>query len=179
MIRYAKEKPEKTFYLIQQTPIRDESHRPHPEAIVREIYLSKRMKGIAEATQNIETFNIPYEADLTGHPTELGTRTILECLDKYEIPGHELIWDERISTDRPYSRIQSIYRYGCNGCEKYGRGLIKDTHNNPLLCDECFGRFPEEENEQLKQVYKMVEKAEEARRERDFPKRRKENDGMD
>ena len=44
------------------------------------------MKQLEENVTNIETFNVTYEVDKMGHPTEVGTRQILATFDRYEIP---------------------------------------------------------------------------------------------
>ena len=157
LVSYAKEKPNKTFYLVQQNPIHEESPR-HPEAIIRDLYLNRRMKQLAEIVNNIETFQVTYQVDKTGHPDEVGTRQILEDFDRYEISGVEMIWSEdNIVSDKIYSNVQSLFRYGCNGCDKYGKGLINDVNNNPLLCDECHDRIPEQENEILAECTNSVQ----------------------
>jgi hypothetical protein len=169
LITYAKTKPQKTFYLVQQAPRRDED-QPHPEAILREMYLWKRMKRMEEVVNNLETFQITYEVDQTGHPTEAGTREILRVFDTVEIPGEPLIWSEDdITTDRIYSGVQAIFRYGCNGCEKFGKGLVSSEHNNQLLCDECHTRFPAEPNELLGDLATNLAKVAAAAKERDYP----------
>ena len=157
LVTYAKKKPNKTFFLVQQNPIRDESQR-HPEAITRDLYLNRRMKQLEENVSNIETFQVTYQVDQTGHPDEVGTRQILDVFDSFEISGAEIIWSEdNIVSDKIYSNVQSLFRYGCNGCDKYGNGLINHVHNNPLLCDECHERIPEQENEILTECTNRVQ----------------------
>ena len=131
------------------------------------------MKQLEELVTNIETFSVTYEADKTGHPTEVGTRQILATFDRYEIPGSALIWSEGdITTEKVYSKVQSLFRYGCNGCDKYGKSLVNSDHNNQLLCDECHGRIPNVENEILSdctaRVQSLANAADEAR-DKDYP----------
>ena len=177
LIKYAKTKPHKTFYLVQQAPRRDEDQL-HPETMVREMYLWKRMKRMEEVVDNVETFRVTYEVDQTGHPTEAGTREILSVFDTVEIPGEPLIWSEDdITTDRIYSGVQAIFRYGCNGCDKFAKGLVTSGHNNQLLCDECHARFPAEPNELLGDLATNFAKVSAAAKEREYPDAKRHKTG--
>ena len=35
--------------------------------------------------------------------------------------------------------MESIYKYGCNHCEKYGRDISHSIFRNWTVCDECVG----------------------------------------
>ena len=37
-----------------------------------------------------------------------------------------------------YQRVEAIYRYGCNSCDKFGDGCSHERHSHQLLCDDCF-----------------------------------------
>ena len=181
LITHAKTKPDKTFYLVQQCPVREENSI-HPEASFRELYRYRRMKQLEETVTNIETFSVQYDADPTGHPTVEGTKQIIDIMDTLEIAGKGLIWDEHsTTTDKPYSKVQSVYRYGCNGCHRYGTELVTSDHNSQLLCDICYDTFrPDEPNELLVELRRRVEKAAATAYARDFPddaKRKKQEDG--
>ena len=175
---HALEKENKTFYLVQQAPIAPQE-TAHGDAVIRDLYLARRMKELAENHNNIETVMIGYDADHTGHPTLPGTQAILEKLNAVEITSNPLIWDHpSISTDKPYSKIQSVFRYGCNGCDRYGKDFTNSTNSNPLLCDHCF-EAPKTNNPEalLRKIAKRVEETRTNPNEEDYPypKRVREN----
>ena len=150
---HAQKNEGKMFYLIHQEPTLENEETKGMQATVRDVYLATRMKQVAEVVQNIEAVEIRYQADYTGHPCIDGTREILTALSALEFSGEPLIWDEStITTEKLYSRVQSIYRYGCNGCPRYGTDLINASHMNQLLCDDCHVRFTEGDNELLWEI---------------------------
>ncbi len=178
LANFAKRDGNKNFYLVHQAPIREGSTQP-TEEFIRDAYLAKRMNQLAEALPNIEALEIQYEVDLTGHPSVEGTREILRSLNSLEISGSKIIWDDTvISTDRPYSSVQSIYRYGCNGCDKFGLDVTNNNHNNQLLCDHCHDTFPDGENVLLRDITVIAQKKASDTREEDYPmpKRTKGNE---
>ncbi len=170
LANHAKENQNKTFLLVHQEPTRADEVTKGMEATVRDVYLATRMKQIADSVHNIEAVEIKYEADHTGHPTIEGTKEILSALNTLEFCGESLIWDDStITTEKPYSKVQSIYRYGCNGCNRYGTELKKDSHTNQLLCDDCHELFTQEENELLYDIATRAKIWEENARATDFP----------
>ena len=147
--RAAEMAPDKTFYLVQQIPHDgeddDEVETEEREFFaatddrIRASYVHGRMSEVAEAVTNVECVTVQYEADQTGHPTEAGTAQILKLLDQLEVTSEPLIWNENfIVSSRPYRHVESIFRYGCNVCNRYGNDLSRDKHSHQLLCDECF-----------------------------------------
>ena len=143
----------KSFCLVQQASVaNDQNTTQHPAEAVRELYLAKRIKDLGEAVGNIQAVGVQYEEDETGHPTIKGTEQILHQLHEAKIMD-TLIWNTNyVSTEKPYSRVEAIYRYGCNGCDNYGVGLIQTEHANQLICDACFNLFPTEPNELLQEI---------------------------
>ena len=92
------------------------------------------------SASNIDCLEIEYEADPTGHPSDAGTVQILHQLAAKEItkPAPLILNERFIFNSKPYRGIESVYRYGCNGCGSYGTDLINTKHCNQFLCDECF-----------------------------------------
>ena len=163
---------EKTFFLIQQYPVVEGQTvgQTDPEPVIRELYLARRMGEIATNVANVESFPITYDADHTGHPSPKGTEQIIKELHKLEISPNPLIWKkDYITTERAYSSVESIYRYGCNGCDRYGTSFPRDVHSNQLLCDVCFDGFPDEPNELIQDIAERVNARLEAARNQNFP----------
>ena len=162
----ASEAPEKRFCLVQQTPVREmeeeeeesETFAPEEELIRRE-YLHAKMEEVASKVINIETTKVEYTVDETGHPTDEGTHELLTELNGRYKKTLPLIWNPTyIVATRPYSRVESIYRYGCNGCHTFGLQRTSETHNNQLLCDECMDAILsiQEENVLLQRITEKV-----------------------
>ena len=165
LAKYAKENDKEKFCVVQQAPVMEEE-TTHADQMVRELYLGRRILKLAETHVNISTLVVQYEADETGHPTLKGTDEILVQLSSHLKDEDPLIWNRaHITSDKPYSRVQAIFRYGCNGCENFGAGLVKATHQNPLICDVCLSSPPTTKHDELlKKLTKKVEKrVEEAR----------------
>ena len=185
LAKYAKDNEEKRFCVVQQAPVMEEE-TTHADQMVRELYLGRRIHKLAETHANISTLVVEYEADETGHPTLKGTDEILVQLGTHLTDGDPLIWNRaHITSDKPYSRVQAVFRYGCSGCQNFGAGLVKATHQNPLICDVCLSSPPTTKPEELlKKLAKKVEKrAEEARiaEEKERPAKRTPSnpEGMD
>ena len=141
----AKEVPDKSFFLVQQMPYYNEPGEnffTSPDTCIRELYIHQKMQEAADSVANIECIDVQYDVDETGHPSNSGTAQILFQLHKHPIMIHDLIWNDNfIVTDKAYSRVESIYRYGCNCCYKYGLDVSHSEHSNQLLCDVCFAEI--------------------------------------
>ena len=137
----AKEVPEKSFILVQQIPHRDnlELSFGSTDTYIRELYLQDRIKEVAGLVPNIETTIVQYDTDHTGHPTEYGTAQILKQLHDRKFSTLPLTWNDNfIIAEKPYSRVESIYRYGCNACHNFGQDISTTKYHNQLLCDSCY-----------------------------------------
>ncbi len=145
----AEQAPEKTFHLVHQIPLNetggddveevDVSLFQTKEERIQNCYLQKRIHELSENVSNIECFLVQYDADPTGHPSDSGTIQILRQIHNQKITPEPLIWNEDfIFTPKPYKQVESIYRYGCNVCNRYGSGLSRVEHSHQLLCDVCF-----------------------------------------
>ena len=168
LVKHAKEFQNKTFCLVQQVVVTADANTIQcPTEAVRELYLLKRMTDVAAAVENIETVAVQYEVDETGHPTTKGTEEILKELHQTK---HLDIWNNNyISTEKPYSRVEAVYRYGCNGCEKYGTELVQDEHANQLVCDTCFTSFNTEPNELLQAIEQRIIQRAVTEQEKSYP----------
>ena len=158
LAEHAKTTTEKTYFIVQQVASLPETGTLRsPKEAIRELYLAKRIEELTAVVDNIERVMVKYEADATGHPTVKGTEEIIHRLHELDITPTPLIWNpDRIVTDKPYSKIQSVYRYGCNGCGKFGTQLNREQFSCPLLCDGCFGAMPVEHNEQLQAIEERI-----------------------
>ena len=72
-------------------------------------------------------------------------------------------------TAKAYSRVEAIYRYGCNICLQYGRALTRDRHNNQLVCDTCIDSFTEVANTKLQEITNQVNSTVSAASDNAFP----------
>ena len=132
--------PDRAFVLVQQKPeaMDEVADSTSTEEDVRVLYLRKRMFDIAEKVENIQVVDVRYQVDETGHPTKEGTFQILNDLNEKNLLSEDLIWNkDYLISDRPYRRLQAIYRYGCNICANHGTKISRAKHSHPLLCDEC------------------------------------------
>ena len=178
--RFARENEEKTFHIIHQ----QHSNQPdtvHADAVIRKTYLLTRMTKLAEVNKNIVAETIKYEVDETGHPTLEGTKQILRRLHEIKISKTPLIWnDECLVTDRPYSKVQSVYRYGCGGCQKFGAALQTSAFSNQLFCDECYNQpVSERRDPLLRKIAQRVEEAAQAAAKDNFPEpKRAKTEGL-
>ena len=166
--------PEKKFYLAQQQPIREDEGNAFPDTDrrIRELYLKESYQILAEKVDNVETIPIRYEVDATGHPTEEGTRCIIDQLDTM-LPSQDLIWNERhIYSESAYRRVEGIYRYGCNKCLYHGKKISREKNCHQLLCDKCHDEVvlrAKEPNQLLNDITVRVVAANERRFQKNFP----------
>ena len=168
LVKHASQHQNKTFCLVQQVPVTSGVNTVRqPTEATRELYLAKRFTDLATAVDNITTVAVQYQVDETGHPTSEGTEEILQQLHKADVIK---IWNTGyVTTDKPYSKVETVYRYGCNGCDKYGAELIQQEHANQLLCDTCCNSFDTEPNEVLQAIQERVIERALSEREGDFP----------
>ena len=97
--------------------------------------------------KNIRTLNVGYNTDLSGHPTKEATETIIKQIHNEDIIAQQLIWNEKfIVSEGLYRGVQSIFRYGCSHCDKFGEKISHERHKNPNLCDECMDGVKETVN---------------------------------
>ena len=187
LVDVAEQIPNKQFCLVQQTPcLEDEDESDDglyktEDEVVRRNYMHAKMNEVASKTSNIQTTNIKYPADETGHPSEEGTLVILNKLNsRCQLPL-PLIWNpDFIQTQKVYSRVESIFRYGCNSCDKYGLQLKRDTYSNQLLCDECYEDVMiSSDNELLNRVVEQVRLARETNFDTAFPTKRKSSTDLE
>ena len=106
---------------------------------IRELYLQQRIREISDKVQNVEMIELPYHVDETGHPSDSGTIQILTALHNSNLAIDPLIWNnDFILSEKPYRHIQSIFRYGCNICTRYGTDMSRKKYANQLVCDDCW-----------------------------------------
>ena len=87
---------------------------------------------------NIRTMNVGYDTDQSGHPTKEATVAIIKQIHNEDVIAQQLIWNESfIVSEGLYRGVQSIYRYGCSHCDKFGKDITHERHKNPIVCDEC------------------------------------------
>ena len=109
------------------------------DQMIRNVYTNGCIDALADKLDNVEVLSVTYEADPTGHPSDLGTQQILQQLHDIELTPAPLIWNnDFIVSAKPYQRVEAIYRYGCNSCDKFGDGCSRERHSHQLLCDDCF-----------------------------------------
>ena len=108
--------------------------------------------------ENVTSLPVQYDADETGHPTVTGTVQILNQVnDHSNTTAQPLIWNAAfIATEKAYSCVESVFRYGCNCCKGYGLQLKHSRHNNQLVCDECYDSLDENGNDLLRSITERV-----------------------
>ena len=133
----AGEVPEKNFFVVKQVREQEDGAHKDRDALVRELYILRRLKQCAKDIQNITAITVKYGTDPTAHPSEAGTVQILNQLsEKFSVP---LVWNPAyLLSEKVYAGVQSIFRYGCNICSKYGMELNHSRFANQLVCDDCF-----------------------------------------
>ena len=189
--------PEKLFFLVQQQPYEEETEDEDaggdprvpifmtPEHRIRQLYLHSKMKDVANSIVNVETVNVKYHADHTGHPSEAGTAQILQTLHDMQLTPSSLIWNEQfIVNPKPYRGVESIFRYGCNACKRYGLEMDTSKHSHQLLCDECLETSMEratEPNPDLRQITDRINEIRKQQHDEAFPssKRQRKDDSGD
>lgn len=145
----AKKFPQKTITLvtaqkIPETPPVDtlEGH----EKAMKDRYIRERISTLKEVefaktnvnVDNLNTIHVKYEIDEKGHPSVDETRKILHQInDELELQK-PLIWkDSHLTSNRIYRWTKTLFKYGCNHCERAGYELDRSHFNNSNLCDEC------------------------------------------
>ena len=138
--QHARDYLSKKFLLVNQKPLLPDD-TVSTDAVIRDLCLGRRMNGLAEKNANITTTNVKYEADETGHPTEKGTEQILLALNALKFSPTQLVRKtDCIVSDRLYSNVQSVYKYGCGGCDQFGLEVKNDVYSNQLMCDDCMSQ---------------------------------------
>ena len=136
VIGIATENPSKNYTIVNSHP--DISNPPDPvNNSIRTLYLHRKFKqAVTDTIPNFKVLDIHYGTDATNHPSDEGTKSILFTLHD-NVGNNSLIWEENyIVSRRPYQRVEELFRYGCNHCNRYGVDAQHD-HGNPLLCDTC------------------------------------------
>ena len=69
-----------------------------------------------------------------------------------------LIWNSAfIVSAKTYQYVESIFRYGCNICQGFGRDLDHEKYSNQLVCDSFLDSLlSTEENKRLSDITKTV-----------------------
>ena len=149
--------PEKKVVLIKQVQLVAEGRRHDENEVVRQLYLARKFTDAAKEVANISATSVQYETDPTGHPSENGTVQIINMLHSKSLASSPLIWNPAyIVSKTAYRGVESIFRYGCNTCDRYGEQCTRDRHANPLLCDACADSFTNGDNPVLQAIVKRV-----------------------
>ena len=120
-------------------PRTEESSNIEIDNRIRELYLQQGICEVAEKVSNIEQIELQYSIDETGHPSESGTLQILKQLHDAQLSKDPLMWNQDfILSEKPYRHVQSIFRYGCNICDKYGTDMSRKKYASQLVCDDCW-----------------------------------------
>ena len=138
VVKMASSNPTKRYTIVESHPTAQKSRDPVNTSI-RSLYLHRRIRQVAsdDSVPNLAVTDVHYDTDATHHPTDDGTKAILHALHHSIGDQNSLIWKkEYIVARRPYQRVEGIFRYGCNHCEKFGVDIQHDL-GNPLLCDTC------------------------------------------
>ena len=116
---------------------------PEPEEItphqhIISDYIELSLNKTCDQHDNVTVTHIAskdIEKDITGHPTETGTVNILKGLS--QTLNRRLILNEKLcTTERKYRGIDSIYKYGCQVCDRIG-----DFSEHKGFCDICEEEF--------------------------------------
>ena len=125
--------------------------------LIRQVYLARKLKQVSKEVTNIRATSVKYETDQTGHPSENGTVQIINMLHSKNVTPGPLIWNPAyLVSDTIYRGVESIFRYGCNSCDKYGEECKRDRHANQLVCDECLDSFTDDDNPDLQEIVARV-----------------------
>ena len=88
--------------------------------------------------ENLYSMKVKYETDDTGHPTINGTKQILHQINNLDKIDQKLIWNPNfVTNERMYRGVQSVFRYGCSCCYKWGEDITNENCHNPQVCDAC------------------------------------------
>ena len=110
---------------------------------IKKEYLHRRIRQMVndaaeQNVKNLHSIRVEYGVDESDHPTPVGTTNILERIAD-ESKSENFIWNEQfIITDKLYSKVEAIYIYGCNSCDKYGSDVSREVKRCRLLCDSCY-----------------------------------------
>ena len=175
----AREVPEKNFFVVKQVREQEDGAPKGRDALVRELYILRRLKQCAKDVQNISAVTVKYDTDPTAHPSEAGTVQILNQLsEKFSVP---LVWNPAyLLSEKVYTGVQSIFRYGCNICSKYGMELNRTRFANQLVCDDCFESLNGNGNDLLQKICTKVDDSLQTEYNSSYPqhpKRRRESAG--
>jgi hypothetical protein len=137
VVGMANANPTKNYTIVNSHP-RIESPRDPVNTSIKTLYLHRKLMKVAadETVPNLSVTDAHYDTDATTHPTDEGTKFILHALH-HSVGNNSLIWNKDfIVSKRIYLRVEEIFKYGCNHCDKYGVD-IKHDFKNPVLCDTC------------------------------------------
>lgn len=129
--------PNDNFVLVTATPTTNDYMIESEKESVRRQYLNKAIEDLVESNPvgNLKSQGIKYEIGGTGHPSVDGTKEILEQLWNCTENVPELVWMEKFSTsERPYSGVQGIFKYGCNHCGACGVNISITKYTKTRIC---------------------------------------------
>ena len=110
---------------------------------IKKEYLHRRIRQMVndaaeQNVKNLHSIRVEYGVDESDHPTPVGTTNILERIAD-ESKSENFIWNEQfIITDKLYSKVEAIYIYDCNSCDRYGSDFSREVKRCHLLCDSCY-----------------------------------------
>ena len=111
-----------------------------PEPKIREEFFHENLKQLNEANPNIHVMENPlqgYNEDGGEHPSPEDTEKIIRYLHEqtqilfdipYLLPSSTA---ESLTTDNKYSKVNSLYKYGCGGCNSKKKNRMYN------LCNQC------------------------------------------
>ena len=140
LVELAGENEEKIYTIVNthpKIPLESEDNDTHR---VRDRFLYKAINKVVDEyeKENLQSLSFFFDADETGHPTTDGTKMLLQAINETSGIDPPLIWNEEwITSENIYKHVNSIYRYGCNHCEKFGRDISHERYRNGNVCDEC------------------------------------------
>ena len=171
----------KNILLLKLSRQRGEGHIADRDEVIRQVYLATKIKDCAKEVPNIKATTVRFDTDPTGHPNDIGTAQILNHLNNRNIAMEPLIWNAAyMVSESIYKGVDSIYRYGCNLCDRFGADCKREQHANQLVCDVCLDSFTEGVNPTLDAIVERVNDEFIHNYNEDFPnnpnKRRRAND---
>ena len=149
-----------------------------PEEIAKYDFFTESLLKIQKENENIQVWDNPceyYESEDGRHPTVDQTLQIVNELHTQTLKFFEspLILDAatpvHLTSSRMYSEVNSLYKYGCAGCNK------KDRNKWFHLCDHC--REALKTDEWVMQAVKKFEEAVTAIEDAENPPLTTESDG--
>ena len=138
IVEMASTHPTKVYTVVESHPT---VHKPRDpvNTSIRSLYLHRRLRQVAsdDTVPNLAVTDAHYDTDATSHPTGDGTKAILHALHHSLGDQKSLIWNnDYLTSKRIYQRVEEIFKYGCNHCNKFGLDITHDL-KNPILCDTC------------------------------------------